>query len=56
MRPARSREELDPASEGDAAYSLDTKGVPATRRERIEAAVEAGGKHLAAPPRSLDRN
>ncbi len=22
-----------------------TKGIPATRRERIEAAVEAGGKH-----------
>ena len=28
---------------------FDTKGVPATRRERIEAAVEAGGKHVAAP-------
>jgi hypothetical protein len=25
---------------------FDTKGVPGTRRERIEAAVEAGGKHL----------
>ena len=25
---------------------FDTKGIPATRRERIEAAVEAGGKHL----------
>ena len=25
---------------------FDTKGVPATRRERIEAAVQAGGKHL----------
>ena len=24
---------------------FDTKGIPATRRERIEAAVEAGGKH-----------
>ena len=28
---------------------FDTKGIPATRRERIQAAVEAGGKHLAAP-------
>ena len=28
---------------------FDTKGVTATRRERIEAAIEAGGKHLAAP-------
>jgi hypothetical protein len=26
---------------------FDCKGVPATRRERIEAAVEAGGKHVA---------
>jgi hypothetical protein len=26
---------------------FDTKGVPTTRRERIEAAVEAGGKHVA---------
>jgi hypothetical protein len=26
---------------------FDCKGIPATRRERIEAAVEAGGKHLA---------
>ena len=25
---------------------LDCKGIPGTRRERIEAAVEAGGKHL----------
>ena len=25
---------------------FDCKGVPATRRERIEAAVEAGGKHV----------
>ena len=25
---------------------FNTKGVPATRRERIEAAVEAGGKHM----------
>jgi len=25
---------------------FDCKGIPATRRERIEAAVEAGGKHL----------
>jgi hypothetical protein len=28
---------------------FDTKGIPATRRERIEAAVVAGGKHVAAP-------
>ena len=28
---------------------FDTKGIPATRRERIEKAVEAGGKHLSAP-------
>ena len=28
---------------------FDTKGIPATRRELIEAAVEAGGKHVAAP-------
>lgn len=26
---------------------FDFKGIPATRRERIEAAVEAGGKHVA---------
>jgi hypothetical protein len=26
---------------------FDCKGIPATRRERIEAAVEAGDKHLA---------
>ena len=26
---------------------FDCKGVPATRREPIEAAVEAGGKHVA---------
>jgi hypothetical protein len=26
---------------------FDMKGIPATRRERIQAAVEAGGKHLA---------
>jgi hypothetical protein len=25
---------------------FDCKGIPATRRERIEAAVEAGGKHV----------
>lgn len=25
---------------------FDTKGVPATRRERIQTAVEAGGRHL----------
>jgi hypothetical protein len=28
---------------------FDTKGAPATRRGRIEAAVEAGGKHVASP-------
>jgi hypothetical protein len=28
---------------------FDTKGVPATRRERIEAAIEAGGRHTSAP-------
>jgi hypothetical protein len=28
---------------------FDTKGVSATRRERIEAAVEFGGKHVTAP-------
>jgi hypothetical protein len=28
---------------------FDCKGIPATRRERIEAAVEAGGKHIAQP-------
>jgi hypothetical protein len=27
---------------------FDTKGVPAHRRERIEAAVAAGGKHVSA--------
>jgi hypothetical protein len=26
-----------------------TTGIPATRRERIEAAVEAGGKHVSGP-------
>jgi hypothetical protein len=26
---------------------FDCKGIPATRRERIEAAVESGGKHVA---------
>jgi hypothetical protein len=26
---------------------FDCKGIPSTRRERIEAAVEAGGKHVA---------
>jgi hypothetical protein len=26
---------------------FDCKGIPATRRERIEATVEAGGKHVA---------
>jgi hypothetical protein len=28
---------------------FDTKGISGTRRERIEAAVEFGGKHLTAP-------
>lgn len=28
---------------------FDTKGIPSTRRERIEAAIESGGKHVAAP-------
>lgn len=28
---------------------FDTKGIPATPRERIEAAVEAGGKRITAP-------
>jgi hypothetical protein len=28
---------------------FDTKGIPATRRERIEAAVVAGGRHVATP-------
>jgi hypothetical protein len=28
---------------------FDTKGIPALRRERIERAVEFGGKHAAAP-------
>ena len=28
---------------------FDYKGIPATRRERIEAAVEAGGKHIKEP-------
>jgi hypothetical protein len=28
---------------------FDCKGIPATRRERIEAAVTAGGKHLHGP-------
>jgi hypothetical protein len=28
---------------------FDTKGIPATRRERIQAAVEAGGKHINGP-------
>ena len=27
---------------------FDTKGIPAVRRERIETAVEFGGKHVAA--------
>lgn len=29
---------------------LECKGIPATRRERIEGAVEAGGRHAAADP------
>jgi hypothetical protein len=28
---------------------FDTKGVPGHRRERIETAVVAGGKHVSAP-------
>ena len=28
---------------------FDTKGLPATRRERIVTAVEAGGKHVTDP-------
>jgi hypothetical protein len=28
---------------------FDTKGIPTARRERIEVAVVAGGKHVAAP-------
>jgi hypothetical protein len=28
---------------------FETKGIPATRRERIEAAVEAGGRHIREP-------
>ncbi|MGA2119757.1 MAG: hypothetical protein ABSH56_34050 [Bryobacteraceae bacterium] len=28
---------------------FDCKGIPATRREGIEAAVTAGGKHVAGP-------
>jgi len=28
---------------------FDTKGIPANRKERIEAAVEAGGKHIKDP-------
>jgi hypothetical protein len=28
---------------------FDCKGIPAIRRERIEAAVEAGGRHAAQP-------
>ena len=28
---------------------VDTKGIAATRRERIQTAVEAGGKHVSAP-------
>lgn len=27
---------------------FDTKGIPTTRRERIETAVTAGGKHVSA--------
>ena len=28
---------------------FDCKGIPATQRERIEAAIEAAGRHLARP-------
>ena len=28
---------------------FESKGIPATRRERIQAAVEAGGKNVAGP-------
>jgi hypothetical protein len=28
---------------------FDVKGIPATRRERIEAAVEAAGRYVATP-------
>jgi hypothetical protein len=28
---------------------FDVKGIPATRRERIETAVEAAGRHLTGP-------
>ena len=28
---------------------FDCKGIPATRRERIQAAVEAGGRHVKEP-------
>ena len=28
---------------------FDIKGIPAIRRERIEAAVQAGGRHLSGP-------
>lgn len=28
---------------------FEAKGIPATRREAIEAAVQAGGRHLSAP-------
>ena len=28
---------------------FDIKGIPSTRRERIEAAVVAGGRHLSGP-------
>jgi hypothetical protein len=34
---------------------FDCKGISATRRERIEAAVEAAGKHVAQPVRRPDR-
>ena len=29
---------------------FECKGIPATRRERVEGAVEAGGRHAAADP------
>jgi len=33
---------------------FDCKGIPATRRERIEIAVVAGGKHVKEPYEGLD--
>ena len=34
---------------------IDTQGIPATRRERIEAAVQAGGKHIKDSPPAYQR-